>query len=198
MFSQSSLSASSTAESTDLTVEDDKQFIDNIDVKTFFVATDNPKGVKCSKDKVGEFAELHVQRAAKTMEPTTFFRNFGSTVVDLTTMALKIFGIALSNEAAEINWKHYKDNSSKARSSLRPDTVHKLIKVQQSAALRSQQFHEYKYEAMKWTKEDELCKLSDELVASRDKILTRFLNYKEDWELSTIQTKNVANEIRLN
>jgi hypothetical protein len=132
------------------------------------------------------------------MEPTTFPRNFGSTVVDLTTMALKIFGIALSNEAAEINWKHYKDNSSKARSSLRPDTVHKLIKVQQSAALRSQQFHEYKYEAMKWTKEDELCKLSDELVASRDKILTRFLNYKEDWELSTIQTKNVANEIRLN
>ena len=73
MFSQSSLSASSTAESTDLTVENDKQFIDNIDVKTFFVATDNPKGVKCSKDKVGEFGELHVQRAAKTMEPTTFF-----------------------------------------------------------------------------------------------------------------------------
>ena len=67
------------------------------------------------KDKVGEFAELHVQRAAKTMEPTTFFRNFGSTVVDLTTMALKIFGIALSNEAAEINWKHYKDHSLKAR-----------------------------------------------------------------------------------
>ena len=117
------------------------------------------------KGKVGEFAELHVQQAAKTMEPTTFFRNFGSTVVDL--------GIALSNEAAEINWKHYKDNSSKDRSRLLPDTVNKLIKVQQSAALRSQQFHDYKYEAMKWTKADELCKLSDELVASRDKILTK-------------------------
>jgi hypothetical protein len=50
MFSPiiSSISASSTAESTDLTVEDDNSF-DNIDVKIFFVATDNPKGVKCNK-----------------------------------------------------------------------------------------------------------------------------------------------------
>jgi hypothetical protein len=85
-------------------------------------------------------------------------------------VAFKIFGIALSNEAAEINWKHYKENSSNARSSLLPDTVHRLIKVQQSAAICSQLFHDYKYEAMKWTREDELCKLSDELVASRDKI----------------------------
>ena len=38
--------------------------------------------------------------------------------------------------------------------------------------------------AMKWTKEeDELYKLSDELVASRDKILTKFMNYKDDWEI---------------
>jgi hypothetical protein len=37
---------------------------------------------------------------------------------------------------------------------------------------------------MKWTKEeDELCKLSDELVASQDKIITKFMNYKEDWEI---------------
>ena len=44
----------------------------------------------------------------------------------------------------------------------------------------------------------ELCKLSDELVASRDKVLIKFMNYKEDWELSTIQTKNAANEMKLN
>ena len=44
-FSQSSLSASSTTDSTDLTVEGDNLF-DNIDAKKFFVATDNPKGVK--------------------------------------------------------------------------------------------------------------------------------------------------------
>ena len=37
-----------------------------------------------------------------------FPRNFGSTAVGLTTMAPKIFGIALSNEAAEIKRKHYK------------------------------------------------------------------------------------------
>ena len=50
MFSQqSSLSASSTTESTDLTVIEDDNLFDNTDVKTFFVATDNPKGVKCSK-----------------------------------------------------------------------------------------------------------------------------------------------------
>ena len=50
---------------------------------------------------------------------------------------------------------------------------------------------------MKWTKEDELCKLSDELVAFRDNILTKFLNYKEDWEFATVQTKNAANEMKL-
>ena len=51
---------------------------------------------------------------------------------------------------------------------------------------------------MERTTEDELCKLSDELVASRDKILTKFMNYKKDWELFTIQTKNEENEMRIN
>ena len=51
---------------------------------------------------------------------------------------------------------------------------------------------------MKWTKEDKLCKLSDELVASREKFLTKFMSSKEDWELQTIQTKNAANEMRKN
>jgi hypothetical protein len=51
---------------------------------------------------------------------------------------------------------------------------------------------------MKWTKEDELCKLSDELVASRDNILTKFMEYEEVWEFLTIQTINASNEMRLN
>jgi hypothetical protein len=48
MFSQSSLSTSSTSESTVLTVEDENSF-DNLDVKIFFIAVENPKGLKCSK-----------------------------------------------------------------------------------------------------------------------------------------------------
>ena len=63
------------------------------------------------------------------------------------------------------------------------------ITVQQSAALRSQRFQDYKYEAIKRTKKDELCKFSDKLVASRDNILTKFVNYQEDWESATVQTK---------
>jgi hypothetical protein len=115
------------------------------------------------------------------------------------------YGIALSNVASEINSNYYKGNISKGRSSLLPYTVCTLITVQQStairsqsaairsqsAAIRSQRFYDFKYEAMK-------CKLSNELVASRDNILTKFMNYKEGWKFVTIQTKNAANEIMLN
>jgi len=48
IFSQLSLSASSTSRSIDLAADDVNSF-DNIDVMIFFVATENPKGVKCNK-----------------------------------------------------------------------------------------------------------------------------------------------------
>ena len=60
---------------------------------------------------------------------------------ELPCMAKHIFSVALSNDAAEINWKKkkYKDcsTSTKERSRLLPEIVHKLITIQQDFAFTS-------------------------------------------------------------
>ena len=55
-----------------------------------------------------------------------------------------------------------------------------------------------KLQALKWTLDDEVCKLSKEVEDSRDRIVANFLNYKEDWEDEKIRTKNRAHEGLLN
>ena len=113
-------------------------------------------------------------------------------------MAKKIFLVSIANEAAELNWKQYKDNSTKNRSALLPDKVHKLICIQAAATLREHQLNGFKYEAAKWTIDDEVCKLSKQVEMSRDNIIVKFLNYQEDWEEDKIRTKNRAHESLLN
>ena len=108
------------------------------------------------------------------------------------------FYISISNDAAELNWKQYKDNSTKMRSSLHADTVHKLISIQAAAVLRENILRDDKLEALKWTLDDEVCKLSKEVEDSRDRIVANFLNYQEDWEDEKIRTKNRAHEGLLN
>lgn len=150
------------------------------------------------KDKTGQFARLCAPVAARTMFPTSFFLIYGIDTVELTYMAKRLFLISISNDAAELNWKQYKDNSTKMRSKLKPDTVHKLISIQAAAVLRENILREEKLQALKWTLEDEICKLGKELQASRDNIVAKFLNYKEDWEDEKIRTKNRAHEGLLN
>ena len=66
-----------------------------------------------------------------------------------------------------INWKHYKDCSTKERSRLTPEAVHKTITIQQDAALQYQCYNDYKRELAKWTIEDELFKLDKHIQQSR-------------------------------
>ena len=127
------------------------------------------------KDKIDIFAQPYVQEAAKVTLPSQFWENYGASVPELQQMAKHIFSIALSNDASEINWKHYKDCSTKERSRLLPDTVHKSITVQQDAALQYQCYHDYKREVAKWTIEDELFKLDTLIQQSRT---ARVLPYK--------------------
>ena len=84
------------------------------------------------------------------------------------------------------------------RSSLHADTVHKLISIQAAAVLRENILRDDKLEALKWTLDDEVCKLSKEVQDSRDRIVVNFLNYQEDWEDEKIRTKNRAHEGLLN
>ena len=76
--------------------------------------------------------------------------------------------------------------------------MHKLICIQAAATLREHQLNGFKYEAAKWTIDDEVCKLSKQVETSRDNIIVKFLNYQEDWEEDKIRTKNRAHESLLN
>jgi hypothetical protein len=150
------------------------------------------------KKKEGHFSRPCAVRAAQTVPPTTFFKTYGIATMELTYMAKKIFLVSIANEAAELNWKQYKDNCTKSRSALLPDKVHKLICIQAAATLRENHLNGFKYEAAKWTTDDEVCKLSKQVEMSRDNIIVRFLNYQEDWEEDKIRTKNRAHESLLN
>ncbi len=105
-------------------------------------------------------------------------------------MAKHIFSVALSNDSAEINWKNYKDCSTKETSKLSPETVHKLITIQQDSALQLQCCHHYKQELAKWTREDELIKLDKDIQKSRDARVLKFKNYIEEWEMDRVSLKN--------
>jgi hypothetical protein len=150
------------------------------------------------KKKEGHFSRPCAVRAAQTVQPTTFFMTYGIETMELTYMAKKIFFVSIANEAAELNWKQYKDNCTKSRSALLPDKVHKLISIQAAATLRGNQLHGFKYEAAKWTIDDEVCKLSKQVEISRDNVVVKFLNFQEDWEEDKIRTKNRAHESLLN
>jgi hypothetical protein len=141
------------------------------------------------KKKEGHFSRPCAVRAAQTVPPTTLFKTCGGATMELTYMAKKIFLVSIANEAAELNWKQYKDNCTKSRSALLPDKVHKLICIQAAATLRENHLNGFKYEAAKWTTDDEVCKLSKQVEMSRDNIIVRFLNYQEDWEEDKIRTK---------
>jgi hypothetical protein len=142
------------------------------------------------KDKIDIFAQPDVQEAAKVTLPSQFWENYGASVPELQQMAKHIFSIALSNDASEINWKHYKDCSTKERSRLLPDTVHKSITVQQDAALQYQCYHDYKREVAKWTIEDELFKLDKLIQQSRTTRVLHFKNFVKEWETERINLKN--------
>ena len=64
------------------------------------------------------------------------------------------------------------------RSRLHADTVHKLISIQAAAVLRANILRDDKSEALKWTLDDEVCKLCKEVQDSRDHINVDFLNYR--------------------
>ena len=64
--------------------------------------------------------------------------------------------------------------------------------------IKCNQLNGFKYEAAKWTIDDEVCKLSKQVQMSRDNIIVKFLNYQEDWEEDKIRTKNRAHESLLN
>jgi hypothetical protein len=178
------------------------RIIDNI----FFHKTPPAEGwyskvmgqLRLFKDKRGQFGRPCAPNAAKNMSPSTFFLTYGIDTIELTYMAKKLFHISISNDAAELNWKQYKDNSTKMRSSLHADTVHKLISIQAGAVLRENILRDDKLEALKWTLDDEVCKLNKEVEDSRDRIVANFLNYQEDWEDEKIRTKNRAHESLLN
>ena len=70
--------------------------------------------------------------------------------------------------------------------------------MQASATLRENKLHGFKHEAAKWTADDELCKLREEVEISLDNIVVTFLNYQEDLEKDKIRTKNRAHESLLN
>ena len=142
------------------------------------------------KDKRGIFSQPDIQEAAKVTLPSKFWKNYGGSVPELQYMAKHIFSVALSNDAAEINWKNYKDCSTKERSRLLPETVHKLITIQQDSALQLQSYHDYKQELAKWTHEDELIKLDKDIQKSRDTRVLQFKNYIEEWEVDRIGLKN--------
>ncbi len=72
------------------------------------------------------------------------------------------------------------------------------LRIQAAATLREHQLNGFKYEAAKWTIDDEVCKLSKQVEMSRDNIIVKFLNYQEDWEEDKIRTKNRAHESLLN
>ena len=55
-----------------------------------------------------------------------------------------------------------------------------------------------KLQALKWTLDDEVFKLSKNIQDSRDRIIVNFLNYKETWEDKKIGTKNRVHESLLN
>ena len=142
------------------------------------------------KDKRGIFSQPDIQEAAKVTLPSKFWKNYGGSVPELQYLAKHIFSVALSNDSAEINWKNYKDCSTKERSRLLPETVHKLITIQQDSALQLQCYHDYKQELAKWTHEDELIKLDKDIQKSRDARVLKFKNYIEEWEMDRISLKN--------
>ena len=69
----------------------------------------------------------------------------------------------------------------KERSRLLPETVDKLITIQQDSALQLQLCHDYKQELAKWTHEDEHIKLDKDIQKSRDARVLQFKNYIEEW-----------------
>ena len=71
-----------------------------------------------------------------------------------------------------------------------PETVHKLITIQQDSALQLQLYHDYKQELAKWTLEDEVLKLDKDIQKSRDARVLQFKNYIEEWEADRIGLKN--------
>ena len=142
------------------------------------------------KDKRGIFSQPDIQEAAKVTLPSKFWKNYGGAVPELQYLAKHIFSVALSNDSAEINWKNYKDCSTKERSRLLPETVHRLITIQQDSALQLQCYHDYKQELAKWTHEDELIKLDKDIQKSRDARVLKFKNYIEEWEMDRISLKN--------
>ena len=174
--------------------------------KVFFHKTPPAEGwfarvmgqLRSFKDKTGHFARACAPNAAKSMLPSAFFETYGVEAMELKYMAKRLFYISISNDAAELNWKHHKDNSTKMRARLHADKVHKLISIQSAATLRENILRDEKLQALKWTLDDEVCKLSKEVEDSRDRIVANFLNYKEDWEDEKIRTKNRAHEGLLN
>ena len=132
-------------------------------------------GRKLLQQKRGDFSQPDVQEDAKVTLPSQFWENYGASVPELQLMAKHIFSIALSNDASEINWKHYKDCSTKERSRLTPETVHKIITIQQDAALQYQCYHDYKRELAKWTIDDEV----KQIQQSRTAQVLRFKNFIE-------------------
>ena len=135
--------------------------------------------------------------ATKVTLPSRFWENYGASVPELQQMAKHIFSIALSKDASEINWKHYKDCSTKERSRLTPENAHKTITIQQDAALQYQCYHDYKRELAKWTIEDELFKLDKHIQQSRTAQVLHFKNFIEEWETNRINLKNDTCKISL-
>ena len=150
------------------------------------------------KKKEGLFAKPCATRSAKQLQPSAFFETYGLATAELTYMAKKIFHVSISNDAAELNWKQYKDNCTKARCRLDTGTVNKLICIQAAQVLREKCLHDFKLEAAKWTHDDEICRLSSQIEASRFTSVISFNNFREDWEDDKINTQNKAHEDLLN
>lgn len=150
------------------------------------------------KNKIGHFSKPCAARSAKNLQPTEFFETYGMATMELTFMARRIFRTSISNDAAELNWKHFKDNCTKARARLGSENVHKLISIQGAQLIRERGLHDFKVETAKWTLEDEICKLTAHLEFSREINVINFNNFKEDWEDDKINTKNKAHETLLN
>ena len=88
--------------------------------------------IKHVQEERGLFFQTMCCKGGADCTTNHIFPDIGIATMELTYMAKKIFLVSIANEAAELNWKQYKDNSTKNRSALLPDKVHKLICIQAS------------------------------------------------------------------
>jgi hypothetical protein len=81
---------------------------------------------------------------------------------------------------------------------LHTDKVKKLVQVHCALRIEQADLEDWRHEVLKFTAEDEMCKIDVGLESALNKAARRFKNYiEEEWEIAAKVTKNDASSLTL-